>query len=229
MTNNLIREIKQLRKVKPRKNWVLSTKTQILGKEQSFELFPFFRPAYAGLFVLLILLGLFEFSQGALPGESLYYLKKITERGQIILSSEDEKPGINLEFANKRLEELNQIAQKNEVKKLAPAMEEFRANVSEAAKNLTKLKKIDENLVLQTKKLEEGIEKMEKVLATKIGDGVYAEYISAVAQAVEYQINCLEETTLTEEDEVLLKEAKADFERGDYSDALVKILDLSQR
>jgi uncharacterized phage infection (PIP) family protein YhgE len=229
VTNNLVREIKQLRKVKPRKDWVLSTKTQILGKEQSFELFPFFRPAYAGLFVLLVLLGLFEFSQGALPGESLYYLKKITERGQIILSSEDEKPGINLEFANKRLEELNQIAQRNEVKKLAPAMEEFRANVSEAAKNLPKLKKIDENLVLQTKKLEENKEKIEKVLATKIEDGAYAEYISAMAQVVENQINDLEERTLTEEDEVLLREAKADFERGDYSDALVKILDLSQR
>ena len=228
MTNNLIREIKQLRKVKPRKDWVLSTKTEILGKEQSFELFPFFRPAYAGLFVLLIFLGLFEFSQGALPGESLYYLKKIAERGQIMISSEEEKPIINLEFANKRLEELNQIAQKNEVKKLAPAMEEFRANVSEAAKNLTKVKKVDENLVLQTQKLEENKEKVEKVLATKIEDEAYSEYMTAIAQVVENQINDLEERTLSTEDELILQEAKADFERGDYSEALVKILDLSQ-
>lgn len=226
--SQLVRKIRQLKKVKPKKDWVLLTKTQILGQETTFNLLPFLRPAYAGLFALLLLAGLFEFSQGALPGESLYYLKKIVEKGQIILSSEEERPRMNLELANKRLEELNQIVQKNEVRKLAPAMDEFRANVSAAAKNLTNVKKISKEIVAQIQKLEENEEELGKILATKVGNEEYEEYNIALAQLVERQILELEEKTLSKDDEVILKAARQDFESGDYSEALIKILVLSQ-
>ncbi len=226
--SQLVRKIRQLKKVKPKKDWVLLTKTQILGQETTFNLLPFLRPAYAGLFALLLLAGLFEFSQGALPGESLYYFKKIVEKGQIILSSEEERPRMNLELANKRLEELNQIVQKNEVRKLAPAMDEFRANVSAAAKNLTNVKKISKEIVVQIQKLEENEEELGKILATKVGNEEYEEYNIALAQLVERQILEMEEKTLSKDDEVILKAARQDFESGDYSEALIKILVLSQ-
>lgn len=226
--SQLVRKIRQLKKVKPKKDWVLLTKTQILGQETTFNLLPFLRPAYAGLFALLLLAGLFEFSQGALPGESLYYFKKIVEKGQIILSSEEERPRMNLELANKRLEELNQIVQKNEVRKLAPAMDEFRANVSAAAKNLPNVKKISKEIVVQIQKLEENEEELGKILATKVGNEEYEEYNIALAQLVERQILEMEEKTLSKDDEVILKAARQDFESGDYSEALMKILVLSQ-
>jgi hypothetical protein len=224
----LIKKIKTLREIKPRKDWVLLTKSQILGdvevRPQHF-LFPFFKPAYAGVFVVLFLIGLFEFSQSALPGEPLYFVKRASEKAVASFTPQEQKSRVNLESANKRLEELNQIAQNNEVKKLAPAMNEFQANVSEAAKNLANVKKVDQGLIAQTQKLEENKEKVEKVLATKIET---EEYDNALSQLVEREIQDLEERTLNEEQTATLQEAKADFEVGNYSEALIKILSLSQ-
>lgn len=225
----LIKQIKELRKIKPRKDWVLLTKTQILGEEKRAVLFPFFRPAYAGLFLALLLLGFFEFSQGALPGESLYYLKKITERSQIILSSEQERPRLNLELVNKRLEELNQIAQNNEVRKLAPALKEYQASIFEAVKSLTKMAATtSDSLVIkgiaeETQKLEEN----KKILGTLYGIAGLDEKLSPVKVVAELLIKDMEKTTFTEEGEEILEQAKQDFENGNYSEALERIL-LSQ-
>jgi len=222
----LIGKIRELRQIKPRKDWVVLTKTQILGQEETpkFELFPFFRPAYAGLFFLLLLVGLIEFSQAALPGDPLYSLKRITEKAQAVFVSKEERPNLNFELANKRLEELNQIAQKNEVKKLAPAITEFQVNVSEVAKNLARAR-VDKEMVAQTVKLKKTKEEVEKVLATKIET---EEYDNALAQLVENQIKDLDGSTLTEDQMKILEEAKKDFGAGNYSEALVKILILSQ-
>ena len=221
----LIGKIRELRQIKPRKDWVLSTKTQILGQEPRLEIFPFFRPAYAGVFVVLLLIGLFEFSQSALPGEPLYVLKRISEKAVVSLTPQEQKSKVNLESANKRLEELNQIAQNNEVKKLAPAMSEFQANISEAAKNLVNVKKVDKEIIAQTQKLEENKEKVEQVLSTKIET---EELDNALGQLVEREIKDLEKRTLDEEQTAILEEAKADFEAENYSEALIKILSLSQ-
>lgn len=230
----LIKKIKKLKEIRPRKEWVFLTKSQILGtstelsasEEKRFELFPFFRPVYAGLFSILILFGLFEFSQSALPGEPLYLMKRFIEKGRTILISEEGKPELNLEFANTRLTELNRIVQNNEVKKLASAINEFQLDAAVAAKNLTKVKKISKEIVAQTKKLEENKEIAEKNLATKIDT---EEYDNALAQLVEREIKDLEERTLTEEQKEILSKAKIDFEAGNYSEALIKVLDLSQK
>jgi len=227
----LIKQIKELRKIKPRKDWVLLTKTQILGEEKRAVLFPFFRPAYAGLFLVLLLLGFFEFSQGALPGESLYYLKKITERSQIILSSEQERPRLNLELVNKRLEELNQIAQNNEMRKLAPALKEYQASIFEAAKSLTKMTATtSDSLVIkgiaeETQKLEKSKEILERTYG--IAGLEINEESNPTKVVVEWLIKDMEKTFLTEEDEKILEQAKQDFENGNYSEALERIL-LSQ-
>ena len=229
----LIKKIKKLKAIKPRSDWVLLKKIQILGEERRIEIFPFLRPVYAGLFCLLFVVGLFEFSQQSLPGESLYYLKKITEKSQIIFSSEEQKPRINLELVNKRLDELDQIVQENEARKLAPALKEYKASVSEAVKNLTKamtttsdpvaIKEITE----QTQKFEENKEKLTKIYG--IAGLESDEGQNPTKVVVEWLIRDMEETTLSEEDRLLFGEAKEDYEQGDYSQALVKILDLSQK
>ncbi|UZE93488.1 MAG: hypothetical protein IB617_01490 [Candidatus Nealsonbacteria bacterium] len=221
--NQLIKKIKRLKAIKPRRNWVLLNKKQILGEERRIEIFPFFRPVYAGLFCLLFLAGLFEFSQNALPGEFLYYLKKITERSQLILSSEEERPGLNLELVNKRLEELNQIAQNNEVRKLAPALKEYQASVFEAVKSLTKITATtSDSLVIKgiaekTQKLEENKEILGTLLEID-------EKLNPVKVVAELLIKDMEKTFLTEEDEEILEQAKQDFENGNYSEALERIL-----
>ena len=226
----LIKKIKTLKEIKPRKDWVLLTKSQILGdvevRPQHF-LFPFFKPAYAGVFAVLILIGLFEFSQNALPGEPLYALKRVSEKAAAVFVSQEEKPKMNLELANKRLEELNQIVQNNEVKKLAPAMSEFQANVSEAAKNLAKVEKVDKEIVDQIKKFEENKGKVEKVLATKILSEETKESLDKTWAGI--LIRDSEGRTLTERQKALLAGAKEDFEAGNYDLALEKIWFLSNQ
>ena len=229
----LIGKIRELHQIKPNRNWVSLTKTQILGKEESkldsiisvFHVF-FLKPAYAGLIVVFVLFGLFGISQNSLPGDLLYPIKKITEKSQAAFVSEEELPKYNLEIANKRLDELNQIAQTNQVKKLASAISEFQVNMSEAAKSLAEVKggADVEKIVAQTKKLEENKQKVEEVLATKIET---EKFDNALSQLVEREIKDLESRTLTEEQKLLFEEAKADFSAGDYNQALEKILILS--
>lgn len=226
----LIKKIKKLKDVKPRKDWVLLTKNKILGQEPKFELFPFLKPAYAGLFLFLLLIGVLEFSQKALPGDIFYPLKRITEKTQTIIISkfisDEQKSRNNLELANKRLDELNEIAKSNETKKLSPAITEFKITVSAAAKDLGKVKKVNKEILAQTQKLEENKAKVENLLATKIET---EEYDNALSQLVEREIEDLESRTLSQEQEAVLLKAKEDFEAGNYSEALIKILDLSQK
>ena len=225
----LIGKIRELRQIRPSQDWVSLTKIQILGdvevKPQPFY-FPFFKPVYAGL-IVVVLFGLFGFAQNSLPGDILYPIKKITEKSQAVFVSEKELPKYNLEIANKRLDELNEIAQTNQVKKLASAISEFQTNMSEAAKSLAKVKGQDvEKIVAQTKKLEENKKKVENVLATKIET---EEYDDALAQLVESQIKDLEERTLTEEQTKLLVEAKELYQAGSFTEALEKILLLTNQ
>jgi hypothetical protein len=220
----LVKKIQVLKKIRPRKDWVVLTKSQILGEEPKILFFPFFKPALATVTAFGILFGVFSLAQNSLPGDILYPLKKIAERGQAVFVSEEEKPTFQFELANKRLEELTEITQTNQVKKIAPAIEEFQANVSEAAKSLVKVKKVDEKIVAQTKKLEENKESIEKVLATRIE---IKEYDNALAQLVEGQIEELKNQSLTEAQQELLEGAEEDFEAGNYNQALEKILILS--
>jgi len=224
----LIGKIRELRQIQPSKDWVSLTKSQILGKEDKYNnlisVFQilFSKPAYAGLVVVFVLFGLFGFSQNSLPGDLLYPIKKITERSQAVFVSEEELPKYNLEIANKRLEELNEIAQTNQVKKLAPAISEFQANISEAAKSLAKVKSQDvEKIVAQTKKLEENKKKVEEVLATKIlSQETEESLISFYKTQAEMLINDLGNQTLTEEKEEILNQMKKLFEEEKYLETL---------
>lgn len=233
----LIAKIRELREIKPRKEWVFLTKNRILGEEKLessrfFRIGEFFsglfvqpRLIYASLTLLFIIFGLFGFAQNSLPGDLLYPIKKITEKSQAVFVSKEELPKLQLELANKRLEELNKIAQTNDVKKLAPAITEFQENVDRAVKSLVKSKKIDKELVEKTAMIEKTREEVEKVLGTNIGT---EEYENSLAKIVESQLKDLENRSLTEEQKEILEKAKSDFENGDYSQALEKVLILSE-
>jgi hypothetical protein len=226
----LIQEIKKLKQIKPEKEWVVLTKRQILGSDQKsgiFEIFsPIFKPAFASVVTLGLLMGIFVFAQNALPGEPLYPLKKITERAQAFFVAPKDQPKLELEFTEKRVEELNQIVQKNEVKKLASAVKEVKESISQTTKMLITPQKIDKEIVEKTKKIRENIENTEKVLATQILTEKEKEAIYKIE--VEYLIEDLEKRTLSPEDQEIFEKAKADYKEGNYSEALTKILILSQ-
>ena len=219
----LVRELKKLNQIKPEKQFVLSTKKQILGEEPRFGLFVNLKPVYAGVFGLFLLLAMFQV-QNALPGESLFYLKKIAERGQIMFSSEDQKPGLSLLLANKRLADLSFLAEEDKAQRLAPAIDEFKANVKEVVKNLAKITEVDEKIVAQIKELEDNKQEVERILATKIET---QELDNALADLVQREIEYLGQRTLNEEDLEILEQVKELFEKQEYSESLVKILELN--
>jgi len=237
----LIGKIRKLRQIEPRKNWVVLTKRRILGEPptmgslilDTLNVFPRlilqYKLAFATLMLIGVLAGTFGFAQNSLPGDFLFPLKKITERGRAIFISKTEEPKMELEFANKRLEELVQIAQTNQVKKLAPAIGEFQASVSTAAQKLAKIKEsettsqVGKAVVEEIKKLKENKKKVES-LGVEVGDT--EEKIEGVmCQLVEREIENL--GTLMEEQQLLLKEAQEYLAEGKCSLAFEKILFLS--
>ncbi len=248
---DVIAKIRELRQIKPRKDWVLLTKERILGKEEiardrvsgNFSFIDFLKeiqrgerfifqhkPAFATLLSLTILIGLFGFVQNSLPGDALFSIKKITEQSQAVFVSEKEQPKRNLELVNKRLDDLTKIAQTNAVKNLAPAINEFQASVSKAAESLTKTDtkkdlQVVKVIALEVKKLAEKTDKI-KSLGVEIGEN--KELDNALAKIVEEEIKDLEARNLMEDQKDLLTKAKEDYQQGNYSQALEKILILSQ-
>lgn len=218
----LIGNIKRLRQIKPRKDWVSSTKIQILGEEPKIFLFPYLKPAFASLIVVFLLFGLFGFVKNSLPGDALYLVKKVVHEGQAVFVSKEEKPVFQLKLANDRLEDLTKASIRN----LAPTINEFQANVSEAAKNLAEMDATTSNpiviqqIIEETKKLKEN-EQIVKSFGMVIEGEEMENFDKAV---VKYLIDDLENQTLTEEIEETLSQMKELFETEEYSEALILFL-----
>ena len=215
---DLIFKLKGLNKIAPEKKWVKTTKREILGPT-----FPIFQPILVGS--LLLLVAVFVFAQKSLPGEKLYAIKRLTEKGQTFFVSKEEKPKLDLELANKRLEELREIAEKNDVKKLAPAMKEVKEVSAQAAKSLKQVKKPDQEIVEKTKEFEENRVLTQKILETEIST---PEMNDAYKTLAENLIKEIEGSSLTENQAEILKEAKELFENGDYASALIKAFEVSR-
>jgi len=225
----LIKKIKTLKEIKPRKDWVVLTKTQILGNVEvrpQLFLFPFFKPAYAGLFLFLLLIGLAEFSQGALPGDPLYSLKRISERTQSVFVSKEEQPKLQLELTNKRLEELNKVAEANQVKRLAPALNEFETTKIAAKKEVVNsIKNKSEKEAIKVAKdiapkLADLNEKEKKVYATLNIESTEGTEQTAEKAVVEILIKDAKNSTLTEEQKTDLVKVEEYYKMGDYQGAL---------
>lgn len=233
---DLIKRIQLLKNVKPREDWVSLTKKEIFGDEipannkfsQVVEVLPrvnFWRvlvPAFSFCLPFILL----AVSQNALPGDTLYPVKKLTEKSQAYFVSKDKLAEVQLGMANRRLEDLNKIAQTSQTNKLIPALAEYQASISEAVKNLAQVKKTDiKEIVQQTKKLEENKQKAE---ALGVVIGGTNELNSALATLADREIKDLESRMLNEAQQELLAEAKENFEAGNYSQALEKILQATQ-
>lgn len=229
-----IKKIQELKQIKPRKDWVILIKRELFSQEAVsyrgrvsvfLEIFPWlfrhYKPALATfVFLGIMTIAVFGFAQNALPGDFLYTFKKASEKGQAVFVSETDKPKAQLELANKRLEELAEIAATHQTSKLASALNEVQASVIQAAENLKAPKKITKEIVEQTKKIEENKQKIE-ALGILIGET--KELDNALAQLVEREIKDLESRTLSEEKAELLEQAKEDYTAGNFSAALEKV------
>lgn len=231
----LIAKLKELRQIKPRENWVLLNKEEIFRRGRASTDFGFWgvlegmriilrhKYAFSSLVIALVLFGLFGFSQNSLPGDYLYSIRRIGERSQNVFVSEKDQSKHDLNIAGKRLDDLVKVAETKSARNLASAINEFQASISKAAESLAKTKdpKIVQEIALEIKKLEEKTEQV-KSLGLEIGESEELENV--LAEIVEREIKDLETRTLTEEQAEILIQAKSDFEAGNYSDALEKIL-----
>jgi len=233
----LIKKIQVLKDIKPRKEWVVLAKKEILSEkaipsqEMSFGFWGWprlilqYRMALATLVVVGLLIGTFGFCQKAIPGDFLYTFKKVVEKTRLSFVPEQEKTALHLEYANERLQNIVSIVENKKTEKITPIIEEYQTNVSEAAKSLAQIKKPDVKKIAQkAKEIEVNKQKIE-ALGVIVGET--KEWDNALAQIVDSQIKDLEKGSLSEIQEKILEEAKMDYQNGDYSQALEKILLLS--
>lgn len=229
----LIGRLKKLRQIQPKREWVSSVKSQILGQEQSagFTLFPYFKPVFAGLIAVFILFGAFGYDlvRNSMPGDLLYAIKKVVHESREVFTSESEKPIFQLKLANDRLEDLTKAPAKN----LAPTISEFQANITDAAKGLAKIDAatpdpvIIKKIIDATNELEGNIDRITS-LGVVVGDETMEEFKSVVeerkAKWVEDIIASLENQAalgvLAESEEKVLNQIKGLFAENKYSEAL---------
>jgi len=239
--NDLENKIRQLKEIKPRKEWAVLLKSQILNSEQKqVEMVEmpavkvgimdvisgiFFQRklAYASVLSLMFMIvGAFGFVNYTMPGDIFYPVKKIAEQTQ-------QTP---LQIAYNRSEDLVKVVKENKTQNLTPAITEYKASISDAVKNLTDTlaigndKKSVEEIINEVKKIQENQKQLE-TLGVNMGDAdEMSELDSTLAVIVENQIADLEETTLTENQQTILVEIKDLYEQGKYSEALEAILQM---
>jgi hypothetical protein len=237
---NLLKNLRNLKEIKPRQEWVFLTKENLFKEEktkvsvvsiiintlkelQRGERFVFnHKPAFAFALTAIIFVGVFGFAQGSVPGDSLFTLKKITERGQAALISQKDKTKYGLEMVNKRLGDLARIAETNTNKNLVPAINEYKQTASGAAKNLAQSTDI-KMIASEVKKLKINEEKV-KSLGVEIGSDTDLD--NAISNVVEREINSYESAELTESQLRMLNEAKMFFGESKYSEALEKLIEM---
>ena len=232
MEKDLISQLKELKQIKPREEWVILAKNRILGEEPKSSPVLGWKLAFAPVISVFIIIGLFGFARNTVPGDFLFSVKKITESVQVGFSSVADKPAVSLKIANKRLEELGKIAEANDVRSLSPAIDEFRANVAEATKQLADLDvNMTSEIFREAKKLEANKQKIESVLGAIIGetDELESTLIQLEKRTADYLISDLENKTLSEDDQKLLAEAKELFNVENYSGSLEKLWILSNK
>ena len=241
----LIRKIKKLRNVKPDKDWVFFAKNEVLGvdnytenKLQFIEVLRFLtgrKLAYAVLGILFVFIGTFGFSQKTVPGDTLFSLRKTTERTQSMFVSGENRIKFDIQLVNNRLDDLTKIVQSQQEKKIQPAIEELKATSSQAARSLELAGENKEDLkdiAFIAKAYEENKKKAEsafEVLGALSANTENTEELdNAFASIVQGQIEGLEGIILTQEQEEILEEAKTDYDEKNYSEALMKILRISE-
>jgi hypothetical protein len=234
----LIAKLQELRQIKAPTDWVNFTKERIFANETSrgerflslIEFLPHllnrrvFAPALLGLLVVVFLS--FSLMQSALPGDLLYHLKKITENSRAVFVSPEELPEFSLELANKRLAELNQIVEKNQTKKLAPAINEVQHTLAQMAQVLLTFQATSsdaaaiDKFVKETESIKNEIQSLkERGIAIddndleKVSEGLKCKLLSLL-------VADLEKRTLNDEQAVAAQEIKKIADEGKCQEGL---------
>ncbi len=234
-----IKLLQELKAIKPRKEWVFLSKKRILGPDfepktsSLMDVFSFFGQKWilAPISAVLLLIGAFAISQSSLPGDALYPMKRMSETLNSYLASQEDRSMARLESADKRIDELQKIAETNQAKKLSAALNEIESSkraVKKEAAGLKTMTQEDANRVAKEMalKMVEINQKESQVLA-----GLGIEQKKAVDPAekeiAEILIQEAENSELAESQALALENAKQAFSQTDYQRALEEILKAS--
>jgi len=158
MEQDLIRKIKQLKKVQPSQEWLDSMRHNLVnqisfteendrGLKTRIGLFNWLggfhlQPVVLGLCLLLIFTAgpwlTLKASQASLPGEVLYSIKRASEGIQTTVASDDSKAQLQVEFAGRRIEELTKITEdsftsEEKTEKVKKVVNDLKDNLAEAS------------------------------------------------------------------------------------------------
>ena len=250
----LIAKLSHLKEIKPREDWVFLTRQRIVGAEA--------RPAKLALqkgrfcdmveglsglmarymakpaFVIPVLAcmvaggAVWQGALGSLPGDTLYPLRAALEQMPLRLSTEEERPAREFVRAQQSLADLKVVAERNKVKNLPSAIQEFEANASLVSEGFIAIVENQPEKALQASRqmvqLQKGKSEVERILGTKIGEEQEEEIGDATRRLVEYEFSYLETRSLGEEQKKLFESAKTSAAEGDYATALETVWTLSQ-
>ena len=233
----LLKELNKLRAIKPRREWVISTKSQILGKKQSVWQFfvpridfqmPKLRPALAFASLALAIGVFFAFTNYESVLHLAFHSNKATGAEYY------------LSLANKKLSQVDK--QKNQ-SELSSNIKEAALNIKKAADALPnhindpkKAEKIVKQVAAINKKVKEVqksidnasiASKATQVLTTKTATIIQNNIRDTQKKLVEAQIEMLKTRSLNENQQKLFNEAQKDYQNGLYEQALEKILQLT--
>ena len=253
----LIAKISHLKEVKPRAEWIVLTRQRIIGEalqkgrfwgmverigrltagyveRVNFAKTMLAKPAFVIPVLACVVAGgaVWQGALKSLPGDTLYPLRAALEQVSLRLSTEDERPIRELDLAQQSLADLKEVAERNKVKNLPSAIQEFEANASKISEGFIAIVENQPEKALQASrqvvKLQKEKSEVEKILGTKIGEEQEEEIEDATRRLVEYEFSYLETRSLTQEQEKLFESAKASALEGDYAAALETVWTLSQ-
>lgn len=233
----LIKSIKQLKEIKPRKEWALLVKSQILSEnkvEASFvaeqktsgileilsSVFLQRKFAYSFAALLFLVFGLFGFASYTMPGDLLFPVKKMAEQSQAALTGQI---GLRQEVAtlNSRISDLAQVTKEGRKDNLSSAINEINANAVALTKNIK-----DSSDPETLKNIAVSLKTLANVPGTDLMTNPDVKGLYQVV--VQSQINDLEKTTLTDSQKETLAKVKDLYDQGKYTDALEEILLINQ-
>ncbi len=233
---DIINKIEELKQIKPNHNWVVSAKQDILDKKPSFSFdFIFGKSAVTAFASLGLIVVLTVAAQGTTPGDPLFSIKKITEKGQMALVSQEDKQDFNVILTHKRLDEISTIVKRNEIERLSVAVKELETAKDKIQKEFAhSIESKDQKQVIEIARnlaptvLE--IEDKEELLIGSLGVKADNNLPSGVAKDLaSLLIKDLEDRSLTESEEKILQEAKINFNEENYRTALRNVLEIGHR
>lgn len=235
--NQIIEQLNKLKQIKPRQEWVVLAKQQILSTRANvsvdkaktdrskfisiMDFIPslFFQRqfAYALSGILIVTLGVFGFIYNNMSSQTI----DLKQAASV-------STAYDFNLVNQKLQQLAMVIKEGGPGGIAPAMDEFKSSVSNAtqmfkkdidSKDSASLKDVALNL--------RQIELRKDILVLSglsIDESIKNEIKSAESVLVERMIEDFEKTTLTYEQQKVLAEIKDLYEKEDYSQALEKIL-----